>query len=98
MAASLLECRLETGRTHQIRVHLAAVGLHVLGDSTYGRADPFGIGRTLLHATELAFDHPATGEPHTFHSELATDFASALDAFRSATAEAAANVGRVYYS
>lgn len=82
--ASLLECRLETGRTHQIRVHLGAVGLHVLGDATYGRPDPFGIGRPLLHAAELAFDHPATGERVSWTSPLAQDFAGALESFRAA--------------
>ncbi|MDG2112757.1 MAG: RluA family pseudouridine synthase [Actinomycetota bacterium] len=86
--SSLLRCRLETGRTHQIRVHLQAVGLHVLGDATYGRPDPFGIGRPLLHAAELAFDHPSTGERVSFTSPLPPDFAGALDQLRAETAEA----------
>ena len=90
--ASLLECRLETGRTHQIRVHLGAVGLHVLGDATYGRQDPFGVGRPLLHAAELGFEHPGTGERVTFRSELAPDFAAALTQFRADTARLAAQL------
>ncbi len=91
--ACLLECHLETGRTHQIRVHLGAIGLHVLGDSTYGRPDPFGIGRPLLHAAELAFDHPRTGERMSFTSTLAADFQGALDEFRRATEDAAPETG-----
>ena len=83
--ASLLRCRLETGRTHQIRVHLGAVGLHVLGDATYGRSDPFGIGRPLLHAAKLAFDHPGTDERVQFESTPAADFTDALERFRAAT-------------
>lgn len=93
--ASFLRCRLETGRTHQIRVHLQAVGLHVLGDATYGRPDPFGIGRPLLHAAELAFDHPATGERVSFTSPLPADFAGALDGLRAATSEAAEQLARI---
>jgi 23S rRNA pseudouridine1911/1915/1917 synthase len=82
--ASLLKCSLETGRTHQIRVHLAAIGLPVLGDSTYGRLDPFGVGRPLLHAHSLTFEHPATGELLTFESEPPADFQVALEGFRTA--------------
>ncbi|MFT7646002.1 MAG: 23S rRNA pseudouridine1911/1915/1917 synthase [Candidatus Poriferisodalaceae bacterium] len=83
--ASLLRCGLETGRTHQIRVHLAAIGLPVLGDATYGRPDPFGIGRTLLHAQALSFEHPITGEKLAFESEPPADFQAALEGFRTAT-------------
>ncbi len=60
---SLLEVRLETGRTHQIRVHLAAIGHPVAGDSVYGRRrDVLGVGRQFLHSARLEFDHPVTGE------------------------------------
>lgn len=58
---ALLRVRLETGRTHQIRVHLAAIDLPVVGDPTYGVADP-ALGRQFLHATRLAFPHPVSGE------------------------------------
>ncbi len=91
--ASLVRCRLETGRTHQIRVHLNAVGLHVLGDRTYGRPDPFDIGRQLLHAAELAFEHPASGETVSFTSDLPADMAGALEGFREQTQAALDQLG-----
>jgi 23S rRNA pseudouridine1911/1915/1917 synthase len=60
---ALLDCRLETGRTHQIRVHLAAIGHPVVGDATYGGArQSIALGRPFLHAAVLGFDHPSTGE------------------------------------
>ena len=60
---SLLECTLETGRTHQIRVHLQAIGHPVVGDASYGGARPgLDLGRPFLHATAVAFAHPVTGE------------------------------------
>ena len=72
-----LECTLETGRTHQIRVHLAAVGHPLVGDPTYGeRRTTLGLTRPFLHAAELAFDHPATGERLTFTSPLPADLAT----------------------
>jgi len=61
LVAALLSCRLETGRTHQIRVHLASIGLPVLGDRVYGRQGSGLAPRPMLHAAELAFTHPATG-------------------------------------
>ena len=75
--ASLLECRLETGRTHQIRVHLASIGHPVVGDAQYGGARA-GIraGRPMLHARELAFDHPRTGERVSFQVVAPADFAT----------------------
>lgn len=81
--ASLLEVDLETGRTHQIRVHLAAMRHPLAGDLTYG-ADPslaarLGLTRPALHAARLAFDHPATGQRLTFESADPPDFAEALD-------------------
>jgi 23S rRNA pseudouridine1911/1915/1917 synthase len=86
-AASLIACRLETGRTHQIRVHLAHIGHPVLGDATYGRGfktksallGPAGraavahLERQALHAHILGFDHPATGRFLEFRSELPDD-------------------------
>lgn len=81
-AASLLEVRLETGRTHQIRVHMAALRHPCVGDLMYG-ADPtlaarLGLDRQWLHAASLAFDHPADGTPVRFHSEPPHDLAHAL--------------------
>jgi 23S rRNA pseudouridine1911/1915/1917 synthase len=73
-AVSLLECWLETGRTHQIRVHLAAIGHPVVGDSRYGGARPsLPIDRPFLHAFELGFDHPATGTRQRHTSPLPPD-------------------------
>lgn len=80
-----LSCRLETGRTHQIRVHLAGVGHPLVGDPTYGDRRPvLGLVRPFLHAAELSFDHPATGERLTFTSELPADLASLLDSLEPA--------------
>jgi len=77
---SLLEVRLETGRTHQIRVHLAAIGHPVAGDSVYGRRrDELGIGRQFLHSARLRFTHPVTGETVEVDSQLPADLQSALD-------------------
>lgn len=83
--ACLLKCQLETGRTHQIRVHLAAVGLHVLGDGVYGRPDPFGIGRPLLHAAALGLRHPSDGREVGLEADPPADFQSALAQFRAAS-------------
>ncbi len=83
IAASLVRCVLETGRTHQIRVHLAAVGHPVLGDAVYGgvRAGaPFG--RPALHAAVLSFDHPVTGETKAFTAPLPADFEELVTRFR----------------
>jgi 23S rRNA pseudouridine1911/1915/1917 synthase len=80
---ALLSCRLETGRTHQIRVHLAAVGHPLVGDPTYGaRRTTLGLARPFLHAAELSFDHPDAGQRVTFHSELPADLANLLAAIR----------------
>jgi len=75
---ALLRVRLETGRTHQIRVHLAAIGLPVVGDPVYGARDP-GLGRQFLHAARLAFPHPFTGEPVDVESPLPPELASFWD-------------------
>lgn len=74
---SLLEVRLETGRTHQIRVHLAAISRPVLGDRTYGTGRS-GAPRIFLHAARLGFDHPETGERVTVSSPLPDDLAGVL--------------------
>jgi 23S rRNA pseudouridine1911/1915/1917 synthase len=77
---SLLDCRLETGRTHQIRVHLSAIGHPVVGDATYGGSRvSIRLDRPFLHATHLAFDHPATGERLAFDDPLPTTLAGVLD-------------------
>ncbi len=90
--ASLVRCRLETGRTHQIRMHLAEHGHPVLGDPLYGRSigDPDlrraskELGRQALHATLLAFAHPITGEAMHFETEPPEDFRRALASLREA--------------
>jgi 23S rRNA pseudouridine1911/1915/1917 synthase len=79
---ALLRVRLETGRTHQIRVHLAAVALPVSGDPTYGVAGDLGLERQFLHAARLAFEHPLTGEPVDVSSPLPPDLAAALEQAR----------------
>jgi 23S rRNA pseudouridine1911/1915/1917 synthase len=75
---TLVAARLETGRTHQIRAHFAAIGHPVAGDPQYGEAGRHGLTRQFLHSTELAFVHPATGEQMRFHSELPEDLQAAL--------------------
>jgi 23S rRNA pseudouridine1911/1915/1917 synthase len=88
--AARVEVRLETGRTHQVRVHMAAMGCPLLGDRTYGRApkDPGlraiadTLGRQALHARTLGFVHPATGKTMRFSSELPADLRAALAALR----------------
>jgi 23S rRNA pseudouridine1911/1915/1917 synthase len=71
--ATLLRCRLETGRTHQIRVHLASIGHPLVGDPAYGRAGPIRFSRQALHAAKLALIHPATGLRRHWESELPAD-------------------------
>jgi 23S rRNA pseudouridine1911/1915/1917 synthase len=88
--AARVEARLETGRTHQVRVHLAALGCALLGDRTYGRppkdlslrAIGDALGRQALHARTLGFVHPATGKAMSFSSELPADMNAALAALR----------------
>jgi 23S rRNA pseudouridine1911/1915/1917 synthase len=80
IVASLLECKLETGRTHQIRVHLAAIGRPVVGDPRYkGARSSFKTPRMFLHAHTLAFDHPASGERVSFTAPLPIDLQGVLD-------------------
>jgi 23S rRNA pseudouridine1911/1915/1917 synthase len=83
-ADSLLEVRLETGRTHQIRAHLAAIGHPVAGDPRYGHAGRHGLRRQFLHSHRLALVHPITGKALEFESALPEDLAAALDRARGA--------------
>jgi 23S rRNA pseudouridine1911/1915/1917 synthase len=76
---ALLRVRLETGRTHQIRVHLEAIGLPVAGDPVYGRPGELGLERQFLHAARLAFPHPVTGDRVETESPLPDDLAAALE-------------------
>ena len=80
---ALLELRLETGRTHQIRVHLEAIGLPISGDPVYGVADDLDLDRQFLHAYELRFRHPFTGQELALSSELPADLVAALSRARS---------------
>src|SRR5687768_16059578 len=82
-AESYVEARLETGRTHQIRAHFAAIGHPLVGDDVYGGPARPGLERQFLHAHRLAFDHPVSGERLEFRSELPGDLAAALEAARS---------------
>jgi 23S rRNA pseudouridine1911/1915/1917 synthase len=82
-ASTLLRCRLETGRTHQIRVHLASIGHPVVGDDRYGGRrregwKPLPAGRPFLHAAFLSFEHPVSHETLSFSSELPGDLAAVL--------------------
>ncbi|WP_372800548.1 RluA family pseudouridine synthase [Paracoccus seriniphilus] len=96
--AMLVECRLETGRTHQIRVHMAHAGLGLIGDPVYGGARKASakalgsaatavaaFGRQALHAAHLGFEHPVSGELLSFDSPLPDDMQSLLDELRRAT-------------
>jgi len=77
--ASLIECRLHTGRTHQIRVHLHHLGHAVLGDKIYASRPAKNFPRQMLHAWKLGFKHPSTGEWTTFKAPLPSDFATAMN-------------------
>jgi 23S rRNA pseudouridine1911/1915/1917 synthase len=79
---TLVHARLETGRTHQIRVHFAAIGHPVGGDPEYGSRGRHGLERQFLHASRLAFAHPVTGERLEFTSELPNDLRAALERAR----------------
>jgi 23S rRNA pseudouridine1911/1915/1917 synthase len=79
---ALLDVRLETGRTHQIRVHLAAIDLPVAGDPMYGRPHELDLERQFLHAAHLAFQHPFTGEHVEVESPLPADLVTALERAR----------------
>ncbi len=85
--AALIECRLETGRTHQVRVHCASIGHALLGDPLYGNAPralkpllaQLGFARQALHAAQLGFEHPITGEDLRFDADLPADMAELID-------------------
>jgi 23S rRNA pseudouridine1911/1915/1917 synthase len=81
---SLVQARLETGRTHQVRAHFAAIGHPVAGDPQYGHAGRHGLHRQFLHSARLTFRHPFTGERLEFTSELPADLAAALERAREA--------------
>jgi 23S rRNA pseudouridine1911/1915/1917 synthase len=83
-AETYLEARLETGRTHQIRAHFAAIGHPLAGDPTYGGEVGYGLRRQFLHAHRLAFTHPISGERLELSSELPADLSAALEAARAA--------------
>ena len=81
--ATLVECRLETGRTHQVRVHLGAISHPVVGDARYGGArQAVPVARPFLHAALLAFDHPTTGDRRQFESPLPADLEAVLAPLR----------------
>lgn len=88
--AALMECRLETGRTHQVRVHMASIGHMLLGDPVYGRTPPrlrpilsaLGFQRQALHAAELGFIHPITGKTLRFISEIPADMITLIGELR----------------
>lgn len=79
---SLLDVDIKTGRTHQIRVHLAAVDLPVAGDPVYGVAGDLGLARQFLHAARLAFPHPFDGREVEVSSPLPAELEAALDIAR----------------
>ena len=79
---TLLECELETGRTHQIRVHLASIGHPVEGDPVYARKGSVEMTRQALHAWKLAFRHPRTGEAMRFEAKAPADFQALLKMLR----------------
>jgi 23S rRNA pseudouridine1911/1915/1917 synthase len=86
--AALVECRLETGRTHQVRVHMSSIGHPLLGDPVYGRTRSahrellkrLGFERQALHAAELGFVHPVTRECLSFKSAVPSDMQELLSA------------------
>ena len=75
----LVRCRLHTGRTHQIRVHMAHIGHPLVADATYGGAAAAGMVRQALHAQKLAFVHPMTGQAMAFEASIPPDFAAAIE-------------------
>ena len=79
---SLVQCRLETGRTHQIRVHMAHIGHPVAGDTVYGGGSVLGLDSQCLHAKAIRFRHPVSGEEMAFESELPLQFRQVLEKLR----------------
>ena len=86
---TLIEVGLETGRTHQIRVHMRHYGHPVAGDPLYGKQDPLGLGGQFLHARRLCFDHPTTGERLCFEAPLPEPLEAVLARLRTGSASAA---------
>ena len=82
---TLLEVKLETGRTHQIRVHMEAINHPLVGDRTYGGPSRYGLERQFLHSHRLAFRHPVTAEELALEAPLPTDLAQALELARAGT-------------
>ncbi|MFQ3665932.1 MAG: RluA family pseudouridine synthase [Sphingomonadaceae bacterium] len=82
--SACIECRLETGRTHQVRAHMAHIGHPLVGDQLYGgrRVMAFGIGRQALHAAQLGFQHPVTGENLEFNSPISSDIQALVTRLR----------------
>jgi 23S rRNA pseudouridine1911/1915/1917 synthase len=83
--ASLVECRLETGRTHQIRIHLSERGHPLVGERVYSKnykGELIPAPRLMLHARELAFDHPTTGQRLSFEQDLPPDMLTVLTSLR----------------
>jgi 23S rRNA pseudouridine1911/1915/1917 synthase len=79
-----VRCKLGTGRTHQIRVHMASIGHPLLADTTYGGAESLGLTRQALHATQLGFKHPISAQPLVFDAALPADLAPAWQQVRTA--------------
>ena len=79
---TLVECRLETGRTHQIRVHMKYIGYPLVGDPKYGPKKTMDIGGQALHAEVIGFDHPKTGEYMEYSAEMPEEFAELLESLR----------------
>ena len=102
-AAALVECRLETGRTHQVRVHLASTGHPLLGDPVYGRVPPrlrpllatLGFRRQALHAAELGFVHPVTGQTVELASPIPPDMAELIAELGGSGSESGEKIGKV---
>ena len=81
---TLLEVNIDTGRTHQIRVHLSEIGYPVVGDETYSNGkNPFGIKGQLLHARRLEFEHPITGENLKLEAEIPNEFQEVINKLES---------------
>ena len=83
-ADALVEARLETGRTHQVRAHFAAIGHPLAGDPEYGGKGRHGLSRQFLHSARLSFHHPTTGKEMIFESPLPEDLQAALERARKA--------------